>query len=229
MDKRAREIEVNKQIGEHIERVIDKSGRGSLCFAVIIMVIMIGAYLYTQHQWTKASGVFKVPMIQNKVVSHPIEDREHAFDDTVAIIQNSTAIQLTELLNTSTSSFPSLQRSLSNYSGTFKDDLSVNFDRYKFLTALSDPNIVRRVQFELTHTPLLIDAKTDNGTQLSDIPFAQLNSVTIEEAVVQVEATVYIRRFNIRAEFQHAIRFDVTVHREGQHWAMISMSAWEPV
>ncbi|MGD8116860.1 hypothetical protein [Vibrio sp. TRT 29B02] len=231
MGKRPNQTEViNSAIAEHIRGIIRRSGTGMLMFAILATTLMSIMYYITRLQWEEASGQFLVPTTNGRIVSQPIIDPEHRFDDYVAMIQNHVALKLTEQMNFTTTSFKNTLKILNESEGTYKADVLANMKNYKILEAIDDPEKIRGVKLSIIDTPLLVDGESD-GIPLSQLyeqaSIRPLNEITLDKVQIEVFARLVLQDKN-REIRSYKIRFFITVIGTNQtSWKMTSMTGWQ--
>lgn len=231
MGKRPNQTEViNSAIAEHIQGIIQRSGTGMLMFAILATTLMSIMFYITRLQWEEASGHFLVPTENGRILSQPIVDSEHRFDDYVATIQNYVSLKLTEQMNFTTTSFKNTVKMLNESEGTYKADVLANMKNYKILEAIDDPERIRSVKFSIIDTPLLVDGESD-GITLSQLyeqaNIRPLNEITLDRVQIEVFARLALQDKS-REIRNYKIRFFVTVIGTNQSsWKMSAMTGWQ--
>ncbi|MCG9579576.1 hypothetical protein L1D14_25545 [Vibrio tubiashii] len=231
MDSRTQEVEIiNTAIGKHIDKMVTRSGNLMILLAVLVTLLLSAICWYSTKQLEDASGHFLIKTEKSgKIISTPVRDSQHHFDDVVATVQSDVAQELTKLLNFTTTTFPTTKRQLLKHRGTFPDDFMVNLDNYKILEKLSSDDQVRQIKFSIIDTPLMTDASS-NGTPLSELfannNIVSINDIQLDKMTLEVNANLRILRSG-REENRYNIRFIVMIQSEGTNWAFESMSAWE--
>ncbi|WP_281188457.1 hypothetical protein [Vibrio harveyi] len=234
MDKRTKEAELNHRIAEHIKHLIAKSNNKQLLLSLTITIGFVGALFFSKTQLSDASGVFEAPVTaQGVLITEPIIDPNHFFDDNVTKVQSFVALELYKLFNHTTSSIPTQQKQLTALAvNTFASDVKTNMDLLLIPKHLNESGSITSIELQLTAVPLVINAFTFTGESYTSIALNELNTTQIEKWTVDVLAKIVMKDGNGRTKRSPKIRFKVDVNDPTglglrSAFRLSAMSKWE--
>ncbi|EGQ9239461.1 MULTISPECIES: hypothetical protein [Vibrio] len=213
MDKRHKEITVNQSIAEHVNSLMRRSNNSALFLSTVLTLAFVAALTYSNNQLKNASGVFEIPIDnQNIVISEPIVDSAHFFDDNITRVQSFVSLKLYQLFNHTSTNLDAqyhLVRELSV--DTFELDVKTNLANFGILKHLTDENGVTSIEFKLNSVPMVVNAFTFDGTSYTEIELDKLNTTRISQWTVDIAAKVNFKDSNGRIRRSPNIRFRVDV------------------
>ncbi len=237
-DEESRFTEVkrtNSLIAQHIHKLATRKSTLAAVTVSCIMIGYIGLTLFAYRSLVDASGIFEIKTLPNSstILSTPILDTEHYFDDRVALVQSGATRNLTTLLTHTTVSYLKRDKSwrqLASESGIA--DLNTNLQHIRVHPLLSDKEMLRTLQIKFTKgVPLVIKPHFPKGTLQQDIEDAETrNTLDVLKWTLETEVSVIVltgsRDESIRVRFN----FDIVPENNSylpEHLKLTRMSLWE--
>lgn len=182
---------VNSYTAEVIEQAIRESGKTTAFAFLVGSLVLFGMLIYTRYSLISASGLYTVDSTQGVIHTSPLYDKDHYFDDRVAMVQTATARHLTTLLNHTSTSFEFMGdvfNSTTTEGG--RKDILANLNHFGILSKMYGTDVVQ-LNFVLKQTPIVVKPYYPEGTLQSDIenPLTR-NLLPVEKWTVEVKGTI---------------------------------------
>ncbi|ELP5729313.1 hypothetical protein QTV44_002580 [Vibrio vulnificus] len=205
------------EVGEHIQTMRKRSGIWMMA-AALVFVSILGCYYYYAHLTLKsAGGVFSIKAnIQDGIATIPttqIVDRQHYYDDRVAMTQNMAARLINNLFSQTTESYLRINQSIQDIAiDTAPQDFLTNLEHHYFDKHLKRLESVKRLSWQFSNgVPRVIDVEFVNPDISVNTDLNSLNTADVKKWTLETEGLLALSIVTGDTVLRRRMRFNFDV------------------